>query len=118
MMQHTPLVRNADFSRAYHRGKNLVHAHVVVYINKNRVKHTRVGITASKKVGNAVVRNRARRVIRHALAAVLPLDAGGYDFVFVARGQTPRIKSWQLEKTLRALLQKADIQVLPPEQEQ
>lgn len=105
-MRFTPLSRNNDFQRAYRRGKNTVHHQVVVYINKNRVGHTRVGITASKKVGNAVVRNRARRVIRHALWQVMPADVGPYDIVLVARGQTPGLKSYRLAGTLRKILKK------------
>ena len=112
-MRHESLVRNGDFARAYNKGKNWVHPHIVVYKNKNRVGYTRVGITTSKKVGNAVQRNRARRVIRAALAEVLPANVGGFDFVFVARGQTPRLKSPQLAKTLRALLQQAGVTVQP-----
>ena len=113
-MRYISLVRNGDFARAYSKGKNWVHPHIVVYKNKNRVGYTRVGITTSKKIGKAVQRNRARRVIRAALAEVLPADAGGYDFVFVARGQTPRLKTPQLAKTLRTLLQQAGVAVLAP----
>lgn len=110
-MQYTPLVRNNDFVRAYKKGKNIVHPQIVLYVNKNRVGATRVGITASKKIGNAVKRNRARRVIRHALYAVLPPQAGPVDLVFVARGRTPYMKSTQLEPTLRKLLAQAGIPV-------
>lgn len=108
-MKYKPLNRNADFGRAYRRGKNLVAPQIVVYINKNRVGKTRVGITASKKIGNAVQRNRARRIIRHALYKVLPPDVGGVDLVFVARGMTVRMKSTQLEKTLRKMLEKSGV---------
>jgi ribonuclease P protein component len=50
----------------------------------------RLGLTASRKVGGAVVRNRARRRLREAARAVLP-SAGhaGYDYVIVARNTTP-----------------------------
>ena len=95
-MRYHPLTRNNEFARAYTRGKSFVHPHVVLYVNKNRRGRTRVGITASKKIGNAVTRNRARRVLRAALYEVLPPDVGGYDLVLVARGQTPRLKSTQV----------------------
>lgn len=111
-MQHTILTRNGDFVRAYRKGKSYVHPQVVLYINKNKAKQTRVGITASKKVGNAVKRNRARRVIRHAVTAVLPVDAGSYDFVFVARGKTPYCKSFQLEESVKKLLLQAGIKTI------
>lgn len=108
-MQFQPITRNNDFLRAYRKGKNSVHPFVVVYVNKNRVGHMRVGITASKKIGNAVTRNRARRVIRHALAAVVQEDLGGYDLVLVARGQTAQQKSTRLEYVLRKLLKKCGL---------
>ncbi|MDL2325202.1 ribonuclease P protein component [Ruminococcaceae bacterium OttesenSCG-928-A16] len=111
-MQYTSLVRNNDFVRAYKRGKSWVHPQVVLYVNKNRAGGTRVGITASKKIGNAVQRNRARRVIRNALYKVLPQNAGPVDLVFVARGQTLRVKSTQLEPVLRKLLKQANIPVI------
>jgi ribonuclease P protein component len=50
---------------------------------------TRVGFTASKKVGNAVSRNRARRRLRAAAAELLPDHAReGHDFVLIARMET------------------------------
>ena len=81
----------------------------MLYVNKNRLGHTRVGLTATKKIGKAVTRNRARRVIRAALYKTLPLDVGGYDLVFVARGRTPHCKSTQLEPVVRQLLAKAGL---------
>lgn len=49
----------------------------------------RLGLTASRKVGNAVVRNRARRRLREAARQILPKHAApGHDFVLVARGDT------------------------------
>ncbi len=47
----------------------------------------RIGFTASKKIGNAVVRNRAKRRLRAAASQLLPLlGRGGHDYVLVARG--------------------------------
>ena len=111
-MRYTPLTRNNEFSRVYARGRSFVHAYAVVYVCKNRCKHTRVGLTASKKVGNAVARNRARRVLRAALCQVLPADVGGVDIVVVARGVTPRLKSTKLVPVLRKLLTDAGLPVL------
>ena len=65
--------------------------------------------TATKKVGHAVQRNRARRVMRAAAAAHLPYDVGGYDLIFVARAATARVKSTRLEKTVVRLLAQAGL---------
>lgn len=101
-----PLTKNSDFRRAYARGKSYVSPVVVVYVLKNRVRARRVGITTSKKIGNAVQRNRSRRVIREAYRELAPSVKKGYDLVLVARGRTPFVKSTEvarcLEKQLRA----------------
>lgn len=108
-MKYDALVRNSDFSRAYRRGKSYVHPFLVLYVNKNRAGHTRVGITCTKKIGNAVTRNRARRVIRSAMYEVLPQNVGSVDLVLVARGQTPARKSTEVAPALEKLLKKANL---------
>ena len=51
----------------------------------------RVGFTATRKIGNAVTRNRARRRLKAAAAAVMPLHARpGFDYVLIARAETPK----------------------------
>ena len=108
-MRYRVLNKNWQFNRVYGRGKSYVHPHVVLYVAKNRVGYTRIGLTATKKVGHAVQRNRARRVMRAALCEHLSQNVGGYDIILVARGQTPRLKSTQLSKTLGKLFAKAGL---------
>lgn len=107
MAKPAVLNQNKDFRRLYGRGKSRVHPALVTYAVKNRAGFCRAGITTSKKIGNAVARNRARRVIREAYRVLLPAVAGHYDLVFVARGKTTRMKSTELkaimEKQLREL---------------
>ena len=96
---------NKDFLRLYHRGKSCAKPALVVYAMKNRGGVCRVGITTSKKIGGAVSRNRARRVIRAALQSLLreqPL--AGWDLVFVARSKTTRIKSTEAAVAMRDAL--------------
>lgn len=87
------LNRNTDFRRLYGRGRSMVSPVLVTYALPNRTDRCRVGITASKKIGNAVTRNRARRVIRAAYTKLLPMASEGFDIVFVARGKTAFKKS-------------------------
>lgn len=108
-MRYRPICRNAEFSRVYTRGKNYVTPQLVMYVLKKKSGRTRVGLTASKKVGKAVMRNRARRVMRAAIAEHLDYDIGKYDLVFVARGMTPHLKTQQLSKAVAKLFKQAGL---------
>ena len=108
-MRYRTLTKNKEFTRAYTRGKSFVHPLLVLYVVKTRTGQTRVGITSSKKIGNAVTRNRARRVIRAAMQQLLPQNVGSWDLVFVARGKTAQSKSWQLEKVMKKQLEAAGV---------
>ena len=109
------LCKNHEFRRAYTKGKNFVGPLTVTYVRKNRLGVTQVGITTSKKIGNAVMRNRSRRVIREAFRQLSGEVAPGYDLVIVARGKTPYSKSTQVKEQLKKQLSAAG--VLLPEQE-
>ncbi|MBR5486255.1 MAG: ribonuclease P protein component [Oscillospiraceae bacterium] len=101
MTKWVSLTLNKDFRRLYYKGKSSVHPMLVTYAMKNRLGCIRIGITTSKKVGCAVERNRARRVIRAAIRACeMPADCG-WDFVFVARTKTASIKSTELEPVIK-----------------
>ncbi len=109
MKQTVTLKKNFEFRRAYGKGKSFQAPALVLYVIKNRAGICRVGITTSKKIGNAVERNRCRRVIRAAYRTLQPKINGNFDFVFVARGKTKYIKSTDLEKTMADLFLQAGV---------
>ena len=78
------LKKNQIFRRLY-ASKGVANSYLVLYARPNRSNHNHVGITVSKKLGHAVVRNRTRRRIRE----VYRLNEGrftpGWDIVVVAR---------------------------------
>ncbi len=93
-MEILKLNLNKDFRRIYGRGHCHVHPLLVTYIMRNKRGALRYGITTGKKVGCAVNRNRARRVIDAALKDCIKyIDCNGVDIVFVARSCTPTVKS-------------------------
>ena len=81
----TSLKQNSDFRRVYARGKSAVSPRVVVYCRKNRQDRNRLGFTVSKKLGNAVTRNRVRRRLREIARLNSERTKQGYDLILVAR---------------------------------
>lgn len=103
-MRYEPIVRNTEFARAYRRGKSYVSPFLVTYVLRRKSGGVRLGITTSKKIGGAVQRVRARRVIREAYYAMNLDPAKHVDLVFVARTATTRVKMHKVEKAMRAHL--------------
>lgn len=108
MSRFNTLNSNTDFRRAYGRGKAYTNPALVTYVVKNRAGICRVGITTSKKIGNAVQRNRARRVIREAFRSQ-PEVHGGFDIVFVARTKTVFKKSTEISAVMHKHLISAGV---------
>lgn len=84
-MKLISLDQNSQFRRLYKHGKSCVTRTMVVYAAKNRLGFNRLGITAGKKVGCAVRRNRAKRRIRECFRLFQDELKQGYDFCIVAR---------------------------------
>jgi ribonuclease P protein component len=61
---HERLLRRADYLRCYRTGRRRQGALVALYLVANQLGHPRIGITTSRKVGNAVVRHRLKRWIK------------------------------------------------------
>lgn len=69
----------------------------------------RVGITASRKVGNAVARNRARRLLRESARRVYDGIEGGWDIVLVARRALVDANVAQADTAVRSMLDRAGL---------
>lgn len=109
MKKTVTIKSNCDFRRAYGKGKVFQAPALVSYVLKNRAGICRIGITTSKKIGNAVERNRARRVIRAAYREIEEKINGNYDFVFVARSRTKYQKSTQITQIMLSQLKEAGV---------
>ena len=105
----TKLKENWEFRRAFTRGKATVTPDFVVYIVKTGGNGVRLGISAGKKLGCAVKRNRAKRVLTAAFMQCLPHIGGNFDFVLVARHRIMSKKSTQIKENLEKILKQNGI---------
>ncbi len=95
------MLRNQrDFDQVYRKGKSVPSRHVVIFYRRTRRPETRIAFLASKKVGNSVKRNRARRLMRAALRnSGIQLEPG-VDYIFIARNSITGAKCPEVEKSL------------------
>lgn len=109
MIKNVSLNKNKNFKYVYNRGKNVVSPILVTYVVKNKLGINRIGITTSKKIGNAVERNRARRIIKVAYRNCYSQIKTGYDLVFVARNKTVKSNSNQIYDVMKKHLSQLNI---------
>jgi ribonuclease P protein component len=80
------LLRPADFRRVFDRRRSVSNEFLIVYACLNGLPQPRLGLSVSRKVGNAVRRNRLRRLYREAFRLTRHTLPGGLDLVLVPRG--------------------------------
>lgn len=73
-----------DFQKIIHDNKKVSSLGYVIYFKKNEIDHSRVGISTSKRLGNAVVRNRIRRQVRVMARDIISLNQK-MDYVIIVR---------------------------------
>jgi len=103
------LTRSTDFKRVRRDGKSTAHPLIVLIALENQLSTTKVGVAAGKSVGNAVKRNRAKRLIRAAARELYPQIASGYDVVIIARAPIIQVKMPQVRTALQELLRRANL---------
>lgn len=102
---------NREFQRIYRKGRYAVSKSLAVYLQPNSLQKNRIGITASKKYGNSVKRNRIRRLIKESWLLLQDKLNCGYDFVIIARKQenteNPMLK--HIHKEMLYLMKKLNV---------
>ena len=101
---------NHIFQRLYHT-KGVADGYLVLYARKNRTNSNRVGITVSKKLGKAHIRNRTRRRIREVYRLNEEKFQPGWDIVVVARTRAVDAPFEKLTKSYLVLAKKLNLLV-------
>src|SRR5262245_34889294 len=85
---HEHLRRQSDFRRVYERRRSVSNAHLIIYACENGLPYLRLGLSVSRKTGQATLRNRFRRLYREAFRLTRHELPVGLDIVFIPRGST------------------------------
>lgn len=112
MQRKFRLTRSDEFQRVRRNGKSYAGPLIVLITQTNQSSGSRVGIVAGRTVGNAVRRNRAKRLLREAMRPLLPALAPGWDLVIVARPDLSTATLDQTRSALHTLLRRAGLMSL------
>ncbi len=109
------LKRSGQFERVRREGRTWPGRLMVLNAAHNGLDAVRCGFIAGKKVGGAVERNRARRLLREALRARLPRIKQGMDLVLIARAPIVEMKLDAVGKEMDDLLLRGKLLAIPAE---
>ena len=107
MQRRHRLTASKQFSKIHREGLSAANRFLVVRVLSNGLDHSRFGFLVSKRIGNAVVRNRVKRRLREAvrLNPVKP----GWDAVFIARRDISRTNFQELKQATENLLRRTQL---------
>jgi ribonuclease P protein component len=94
------LRKKDDFQAIYKAGKSVPERYIVLFYRKNDLPYSRTAFLASKKVGNSIQRNRAKRLMKESYRLNAEKILEGYDLIFIARNTINGKKQKDVEKSL------------------
>jgi ribonuclease P protein component len=109
MLKPNVLRKKKDFSTIYNKGKSIGERYVVLFYRKNNLAYNRTAFLASKKVGNSVSRNRARRLMKESYREFEKNLDNGYDLIWIARNTIGNLKCADVKKSMEAAIKKSGI---------
>ncbi len=101
------LTSSRDFARLHKQGHSWSNSYIVMCMMANGLPCSRFGFSVSRRVGNAVARNRCKRLLREVVQLHLPHIISGYDVLFIARKGMPGTFQ-ETEQAVLELLKLAD----------
>ena len=109
MLKKDVLRRKDDFDLIYKRGRSVGERYVVLFYRKNDLPYNRTAFLASKKVGNSVERNRAKRLMKESYRFLKDYIREGYDLIFIARNTINGKKQRDVERSMVGSLSKSKL---------
>lgn len=109
MKKTIPIKNNREFVKVYKKGKFFAGKYIVLYILPNRLNINRLGITASKKAGKSIKRNRIKRLVKENYRLQEEMVKCGFDMVFVVRNTETLPDYYEIKKEMSFLFRKLDL---------
>ena len=114
MQRKFRLTRSEDFKRVRRSGRSYAHPLLVLVVQACDEGTLHIGVAASRGMGSAVQRTRAKRLLREAVRALLPSIAPGWDILLIARPPLLSCKMPEVREALLTLLRRAELAAQAP----
>jgi len=105
MKRRYRLRKNADFQRVRRQGQSSANRLIVLIILPNNLDHSRFGFAVSKRIGNAVKRNKVKRQMRESARLCQAEIQPGWDLLFIARVAIQNTTYNEIDQAVKQLLQ-------------
>jgi ribonuclease P protein component len=102
-------LRRDDFQRVWDSGKSWSHPLIVLRAAANGKETCRFGFVAGKKVGNAVRRNRTKRLLREAVQHRLAAISLGWDIILISRASADAAEFQAIDAAVEIILKRAKL---------
>ena len=103
------LKRHKEFRFTYRTGRQVGGGSFVLVTARNRKDKVQVGFSVSKKIGNSVMRNRAKRRLKACFSPLLPRVKPGYNLIFIARSTALTAPFLSMQRSMIGALQRAGV---------
>lgn len=110
MKKELRIKKNKEFQEVFKKGKSFANRQFVIYVlPKPNQTHFRVGLSVSKKLGNAVTRNQIKRYIRRSFHELEEEIVDSNDYVVIARQPVVQMSFKEIKSSLRHVLRVAKV---------
>ncbi|MGE5220881.1 MAG: ribonuclease P protein component [Omnitrophica WOR_2 bacterium] len=109
MKRRFRLSSSSDYQRVRRKGKSYAHPLIVLIVLPNELEKSRFAVSAGRSVGNAVQRNRAKRLLRESLRPHIPDITSGRDILLLARHAILEASFQEIQAALNVLLRRSHL---------
>ncbi|MGM0923607.1 MAG: ribonuclease P protein component [Bacillota bacterium] len=118
MKKKNRIKKNEDFQKVFKHGKSMANRQFVIYmLGQPEEKEFRLGLSVSKKIGNAVTRNRIKRLVRQVFLEEKDSLKTGIDYIVIARMPASEMDYHEVKSSLLHLFRKTKVHRARPQRE-
>ena len=110
MKKEFRIKKNKEFQSVFKKGQSFANRQFVIYkLEKAEQEHFRIGLSVSKKIGNAVKRNQIKRYVRQAFLELEGMLENKYDYVIIVRKPVAEMSFEEVKNSLVNILKIAKV---------